>query len=383
MKWVKLGDFTNIKTGKLNANAAEANGKYPFFTCSINPSRINSYSYDSECVLVAGNGDLNVKYYNGKFDAYQRTYIVESIDTKLLNVKYLYYFLKMYVEKLREQSIGGVIKYIKLGNLTNAEIPLLDIKEQIKIAYILSKSEDIIKKREHQISKLNSLKQSIFLDMFGNPISNPKGWKKEKLGEYLEHIEGGWSPKCHSYPALNGEWGVLKLGAITKGIFKVKENKSLPKSLTPKEELEITKGDLLFNRKNTPELVGTSAYVFNTQKKLIFPDTIFRLIVKENELNKLFLWQLVNNFSVKEKLKDLSSGSAKSMSNISKQKLKQLEVVVPDIELQNLYAKRVSTIEKQKTQLISTLRNYKLLFNSLNSRAFKGELFNDDTVEQL
>ena len=65
----RLGDYIKIKTGKLDANASSESGQYPFFTCSVNPLRINTYSYDCECVLVAGNGDVNVKYYDGKFDA--------------------------------------------------------------------------------------------------------------------------------------------------------------------------------------------------------------------------------------------------------------------------------------------------------------------------
>lgn len=79
MECVRLGSLVNIKTGKLDANKNVPEGKYPFFTCSIEPLQIDTYSYDCECVLVAGNGDLNVKYYHGKFDAYQRTYIIESL----------------------------------------------------------------------------------------------------------------------------------------------------------------------------------------------------------------------------------------------------------------------------------------------------------------
>lgn len=85
-KWdmVRLGDLVSIQTGKLNSNASDTSGIYPFFTCSKNERRINKYSYDCECVLVAWNGDLNVKYYKGKFDAYQRTYIIETKTKKLL-----------------------------------------------------------------------------------------------------------------------------------------------------------------------------------------------------------------------------------------------------------------------------------------------------------
>ena len=90
MRYVNLGDICSIKTGKLDANASSVNGKYPFFTCSKEPLSIDTYSYDCECVLVAGNGDLNVKYYNGKFDAYQRTYIIEINDKEKYKTKYIY-----------------------------------------------------------------------------------------------------------------------------------------------------------------------------------------------------------------------------------------------------------------------------------------------------
>lgn len=89
---VKLGTLTRIRTGKFDANASSTDEAYPFFTCSREVLRIATYSYDCECVLVAGNGDLNVKYYAGKFDAYQRTYIIESIDKGKLLTKYLYFF---------------------------------------------------------------------------------------------------------------------------------------------------------------------------------------------------------------------------------------------------------------------------------------------------
>ncbi len=93
--------------------------KISLFTCSKDTLKIDTYSYDCECVLLAGNGDLNVKYYKGKFDAYQRTYILEC-KNNVICTKYLYYFMQKYVEKLRNQAIGGVIKYIKLSNINDA-----------------------------------------------------------------------------------------------------------------------------------------------------------------------------------------------------------------------------------------------------------------------
>ena len=183
----KLGSLVRICTGKLDANANDTEGKFPFFTCAVEPLRIASYSYDCECVLVAGNGDLNVKYYSGKFDAYQRTYIIESLNSAVLNVRYLFHFLERYLDKLRHMSIGGVIKYIKLGNLTDAELRLPPLPEQIRIAAILDQADALRVKRREALAQLDSLTQSIFIEMFGDPATNPMGWGIEPFGDICEN----------------------------------------------------------------------------------------------------------------------------------------------------------------------------------------------------
>ena len=189
--FVKLGDLTHIRTGKLDANASSENGQYPFFTCSKEPLRIASYSYDCECVLVAGNGDLNVKYYDGKFDAYQRTYIIESADKRKLLVKYLYFFLDIYVEVLRTQSIGGVIKYIKLSNLTDALIPLPSIKRQAEIIECLEKCNTLIDTRQREIALIEQTVKSRFIELFGDPVTNPYGWQQLTVNDVCVSIVRG------------------------------------------------------------------------------------------------------------------------------------------------------------------------------------------------
>ena len=200
---VKLGELTKIRTGKLDANAASENGKYPFFTCSKEPLRISTYSYDCECVLVAGNGDLNVKYYNGKFDAYQRTYIIESNSNGRLHLPYLYYFMTRYIQELRKLSIGGVIKYIKLGNLTDAEISLPSIKEQKDACEKLKKVKDIIDKKEAQISYLDNLIKARFVEMFGGIDLAPQNKEWTKISDIGEVVSGS-TPKTSIKEYWNG-----------------------------------------------------------------------------------------------------------------------------------------------------------------------------------
>lgn len=384
MKIISLGSLVKIRTGKLDANANDPNGKYPFFTCSREALKINSYTYDCECVLVAGNGDLNVKYYNGKFDAYQRTYILESLDKKTLNVKYLYYFMERYVSKLRKMSIGGVIKYIKLSYLTEAKIPLPDLKVQNKIVEVLDKAQYLISKRKSQIEALDQLVQSLFFEMFGDPVKNEMHWEVYQLGNFLEKIESGWSPKCESYPSNEDQKGVLKLSAVTKGYYLPMENKALKDNTPFKEEIEVRNGDILISRKNTRELVGACAYVFNTPSNLMFPDTIYRLIFKENAiLDKVYFWRLMNNKSFHNRIKLLAEGSSGSMPNISKRKLMNLDIIVPPMELQKKFSSIIQKIEEQKLNFNVGLNYLEIYFNSLMQRAFKGELFTEEKVSNF
>ena len=203
---VKIGDVTKIRTGKLDANASSEEGQYPFFTCSREPLRISTYSYDCECVLVAGNGDLNVKYYNGKFDAYQRTYIIEDNSGGKLYMPYLYYFMEGYIEELRKQAIGGVIKYIKLGNLTNALIELPSIHKQRAIVDILEKIRNVIAMRNAEVNKLENLVRARFVEMFGD-IRYEEKYQGIPLRRLCTTISGGTpSTKCSEYYEGNIPW---------------------------------------------------------------------------------------------------------------------------------------------------------------------------------
>ena len=372
MELKRLGDYVDIKTGKLDANASNVNGEYPFFTCSINNLWIDTYAYDCECVLIAGNGDLNVKYYIGKFNAYQRTYIVESKDNKKLYTRYLFYFMSKYVDILRSNSIGGVIKYIKLADLTEVFIPLPSLETQKRIAEVLDKAQALIDARKEQIRLMDELIQAQFIEMFGDPVTNPKSWEVSKLKNHVNNIESGWSPKCLNSEAPINKWGVLKLSAVTGGQYKEERNKKLPEDVSPRLGLEIKDGDLLLTRKNTPELVGDSCFVFKTRKKLMMPDIVFRIQTKKT-LNRLFLWSAFNTNEMKSRIRSLASGSAKSMSNISKAKLYDLEVIVPNIDLQNDFEIRVRKIVSYKELLLKSLSE----LETYNKGLFKESFISD------
>jgi len=116
----KLGDFFPIKTGKKNANIATNNGKYPFFTCSQEILKTNSYSFNDNAILLAGNGDFNIKWYRGKFEAYQRTYVL--IPYEKINLGYLFFSMKYFLDLITGASQGSVIKFITKGMIENFKI---------------------------------------------------------------------------------------------------------------------------------------------------------------------------------------------------------------------------------------------------------------------
>ena len=341
----KLGDYTYIKTGKLDANASSDNGRYPFFTCSKESLLIDTYSYDCECVLVAGNGDLNVKYYLGKFDAYQRTYIIESNNKEKLLVRYLYYFLDKYVETLREQSIGGVIKYIKLGNLTEAYIPLPSLDEQRKIAAVLDKVSDLIAKRKQQLDKLDELVKSRFIEMFGDCVVNPKGWKTK----CLEDIAEVGSSKRVFIEELQ-EAGIpfyrgTEVGALAEG-----KQISPELFITEEHYTELCKatgapqiGDLLM-----PSICPDGRiWVVNTEDPFYFKDgRVLWVHAIDNSYNPVFLL-----YTLKDRIMaDYSSiASGTTFAELKIFALKKCRIFDVPIELQNQFAAFVVQTDKSKS----------------------------------
>ncbi len=372
-KKVKLGTLVNIKTGRLDANESSLDGEYPFFTCSVQPLKISSYSYDFECVLVAGNGDLNVKYYNGKFDAYQRTYIIESIDKNKLEVKYLYYFMSKYIDVLRAKSIGGVIKYIKLGDLTDAKIPVPSLEAQERIVSILERAEGAICKREESNRLLDELVKSRFIDMFGDPVTNLNNWDIETIGSVVKSITAGWSANGEARVKMEDEKAVLKVSAVTQGYFKSDEYKVIDKDVEIKKYVFPEQGDLLFSRANTREMVGATCIIHKDYPDLLLPDKLWKVLFVDR-VNVFYMKYILSESSIRAKFSANSTGTSGSMYNVSMDKFKNIEIPVPPREIQERFADFVKQVDKLKFKMENSLEELKNNFNSLMQRAFNGEL---------
>lgn len=356
----RLGDYTYIKTGKLDANASSDNGRYPFFTCSKESLLIDTYSYDCECVLAAGNGDLNVKYYSGKFDAYQRTYIIESNNKEKLLVRYLYYFLDKYVETLREQSIGGVIKYIKLGNLTEAHIPLPPLDKQRHIAAVLDKVSDLIAKRRQQLDKLDEMVKARFVEMFGDPVSNSLNLPLLSLPQLGEFGRGVSKHRPRNAPELlGGLYPLIQTGEVANSELYISSFENTYSELGFKQSKMWKTGTLCITI--AANIAKTAILAFDA----CFPDSVVGFVANE-KTNNIFIHYWFDFFQ--QILEAQAPESAQK--NINLKILSELKVIVPSIELQNQFAAFVEQTEKAKSTISHSLDKLETLKKALMQEYF-------------
>ncbi|MBK5967179.1 hypothetical protein CCR95_24685 [Thiocystis minor] len=153
-----------------------------------------------------------------------------------------------------------------------------------------------------------------------------------RLGNVIADLENGWSPKCHDHQAREGQWGVLKLGAVSFGIFNESQNKELPERLKPRPAYEVRNGDVLISRANVVRYVGACAYVEETRPKLMLCDKIFRVrFLKSSKLLPQFLTEIMRLPSVREQIETRLTGTSPTMKNISKPALLDLRFPLPEL----------------------------------------------------
>lgn len=353
-KYKKIGNLCDIKTGRLDANAADENGTYPFFTCSKETLRINTFAFDCECVLIAGNGELNAKYYKGKFNAYQRTYVITlKNEVKDVDVRYLYLFFSLYIEHLRNVSIGGVIKYIKLGDLTEAVIPVPSLPTQQSIVSELDSLSKIIADCKETLKDYDALEQSIFYDMFGDPVKNDKGWEVKKVEDIGSCCSGGTPSRSHPeyfegdiiwYSA--GELNDLYLGESIEKITESALNNSSAKLCKA--------GSLFVGMYDTAAFKMGIATVDSCSNQACANVTL-------NDNNNVIWLYFTLLFMKEEALKNRHGARQK---NLNLGYIKNFNIPVPPLPLQQQFASKIEAIEQMKEETKKALQEAETLFQA-------------------
>jgi len=297
------------------------------------------------------------------------------VNERVAYYKYVYYYcltLKKRLESIAPATTVAIVNKSKFGDL---KIPLPSLATQKQIAAVLEKADNLRQQSQQMERELNSLAQSVFWDMFGDPKSNPKRWQKRPLKSILEKLVGGKSLAAPEQHTDVSEYRVLKISAVTSGQYNPLESKALPADYIPPKEHFVQVNDLLISRANTTELVGATTMVFDTPENLLLPDKLWKFQWKESEpLSQIFMWKLLSSKAMRHRLSEISSGSGGSMKNISKSKLLELEVIFPDYDKQMEYENFYLRLRDQMLLNKEYISQAEGQFNSLMQRAFKGEL---------
>jgi type I restriction enzyme S subunit len=296
------------------------------------------------------------------------------------DASYLYHWLRAHRTYLEGLGNGATFKEVSKTVVSSVEISIPyrngspDLDEQKRIAAILDKADTIWRKHKSSLRLVNELLRSLFLNIFGDPQINPKGWPIMPLRKGVLEFEGGRNFMPTETERRDGV-RVLKVSAVTSGEYKPSESKSFSQTETIDPRHMVREGDLLISRANTAELVGAVAYVWSTSGKEMLPDKLWRFVWPEQRtLEPLFVLHLARSSYFRRELISRATGSSGSMKNIGKSKMLEIPIPFPPIELQKTFACAVSALQKLAGASKEALNQADNLFQSLQQRAFNGDL---------
>lgn len=297
-------------------------------------------------------------------------------DATRLSRGYLFHWVRQQsvIDALMAKNTGARMPRADMSVLLRMPITLPPLEEQRRIVGLLDRAMKVRQRADIARWKIRAIEAALFRDMFGDPAINSKGWPIAKLGSLLARIDGGWGPVCDDGSPGPDQWGVLKLSAVKSIGFVGSEAKRLPKTIAPREDLEVHEGDLLFTRKNTIDLVGTAAIADGGGRRRMLPDTIFRLVPSDHaRFVPRYVSTLINLPSFRPAIRQLASGSASSMPGISKGRLSALEIPVPDLSLQTVFAEKTQRLDVTARSLDAAVEKAEAVATALSSQLLVGE----------
>jgi type I restriction enzyme S subunit len=382
-KLVRLGDLLQVQNGFAfpSDNFVEPHLGFPLLrirdlgTAQTQVGYVGEYREE----FIVHRNDLLIGM-DGNFECYrwdgptallnQRVCRLRNFSPEL-DPSYLYYWIAKKLREIHAQTSFITVKHISSRQILSLMIPLPPVDEQLRIAALLDRAALITDNTNAARGKVQAIIRALFLDTFGDPASNPKGWPLAEIGDLVERIDSGWSPVCGEGAPRQDQWGVLKLSAVRSTGFDGNEAKVLPNQSDARSELEVRDGDLLFTRKNTLGLVGTAAVVAGAPCRRMLPDTVFRLVpTKPARFKPEYLCALINLATFRPMIRQLASGSAASMPGISKGRLRRLAIALPPIDLQTAFAERVQFLEELSRRLDIAAAKAAAMSSALTSKLF-------------
>jgi type I restriction enzyme S subunit len=334
-----LGTLCSIKTGKKDVNEGSPNGEYPFFTCSRDVHSSDTYSFDTDAILIAGNGAVgDTKLYRGKFEAYQRTYVLDGFEEDL---DFIFYVLKGSLsEALSKVVSGSTMPYIRKGDLERFPIPLPPLPEQKKIAHILSTLQRAIEAQERIIQTTTELKKALMHKLFTEGLRHepqkqteigpvPESWEVVDLGDVINLFAGYAFKSDEGISESNTQ--LLRMGNLYQNTLDLNRSPIFyPDSFAAAHKRFVLKeDDLVMSLTGTSgkEDYGFTVRIPKTDRTLLLNQRVTRIDVTDRRLQKDF----AHHFLLSRKFLDHLYPTAKGMkqANLSTNAMKKLKVVLP------------------------------------------------------
>ena len=375
IKIYKIDDIFDFqKKSKFKAGDGITNGLYPFYTSSTDLTKsINQFIYQGESLIFGTGGKPSIHFAQNKFSTTADCIVIQKKKGLNIDAEYCYYYLKANVQILERGFKGAGLKHISKDYIKKIKIPVpykngeYDLLTQKRIAKVLSDTEKLIAKRKQSIQMLDEFLKATFLEMFGDPVRNEKGWEMEpiskvsslRLGKMLDKKQFTGKNLKPYLRNTNVLWFKFNLNELYKMDFSKKEQ----------QEFKLQYGDILMCEGGE---IGRCAIWKEEISNCYFQKALHRIrLFNEILLPEYFVfmfWQYTFSGGLKK-----HTGMA-TISHLTGEKLKKIKVPVPPLPLQNQFAEIVQKTETIKEQFEQGLRELENLYGSLSQKAFKGEL---------
>jgi type I restriction enzyme S subunit len=249
-------------------------------------------------------------------------------------------------------------------------VPLPPLPEQRRIADILGKADALRAKRRAALAQLDSLTQSIFLDMFGDPATNQKGWPTTTLGDVLIAIRNGANAEQREEP---GGWPITRIETISDGTINPERVRWIEPDESLLENFQLEPGDILFSHINSVEHIGKTALYAGTPTPLIHGINLLRLRPRAESVDPVWLLHLLKNDFVRTHFRTRCK-KAVNQASLNQPDIKSVQTFLPPLSLQHAFARRVAASQSLECVHRASLSAQDSLFASLQHRAFRGEL---------
>ena len=370
MSWplVKLHEICRPRQWKtISASNLHEEG-YPVYGANGKIGFYSEYTHEFPTLMITCRGATcgNVHISEPKSYINGNAMALDDLDSQQVNIRYLYYYL---LGRGFDDVISGSAQPQITGQgLTKIGIPLPPLPEQKRIAAILDKADAIRRKRQQAIQLADDFLRAVFLDMFGDPVTNPKGFPVGTIRDLVDTANYGSSAKASE---TEGEFPMLRMGNITySGAVDFSGLKYVDLNKNEQPKYLVGKGDLLFNRTNSKELVGKTA-VYDRDDVAAIAGYLIRVRMNEKG-NSYYVSGYLNSTHGKSTLQSMCK-SIVGMANINAQEMQNIQILLPPIEIQNKYA-AIFQATKQRLRLQSQSEGSLAdLFSALSQKAFRGE----------